>query len=219
MSSVREKIRTGVEVLICVEGQDEEKFIGKFLTVKNANKDIYEIKCVGGSKQFHEILPRLSIQQNFQNIKTLAIVRDAEESFAGTVESIRGTLKKCGLPSPETHGVFTQNDAEISVGFFIMPGGQRNGMLENLCLDWFQQEHPLLMNCLESYHKCIEPKLKKPIPNIHKAKALMMLATTPDNATHLGLAAEQNFFNFDSPIWQELSGFFTQVDSLFKEHK
>ncbi len=206
--SARETIKSGATVLVCVEGQDEEKFIGKLLAAKGANEDIYEIKCVGGSKQFHEKLPRLTKQQHFQNIKTLAIIRDAEKSFAGTVRSIQGTLKQCGLPVPSAHGVFTQSANKISVGFFIMPGGQRNGMLEDLCLEWLKNDRPELWKCLEGYHSCIESKAQPPITNLPKARALMMLAATPDNANSLGIAAQQGFFDFASPVWQALHDFF-----------
>lgn len=213
-----EGIKLSAEVLICVEGQDEENFVAKFLEDRLTDENLYDIKCVGGSEQFHKKMPGLVKFEKFQDITTLAIIRDAETSCPNTIASLCGTLQICGLTVPPGHaqfssGIINPQFPNLSrVGFFIMPGSQGAGMLENLCLDWFKQQYPAVWASLDQYYRDIQSHIGastiEPIANIHKAKALMMLATSSKNSNSLGIAAKNGFFNFSSAVWQDLHVFF-----------
>lgn len=197
------EIENGKRALICVEGKDEVNFIGSFLATygNNAEKDGYQIIEVGGRNNFASLFPTIKDDDNIGGIKLLLIVRDAETEYEETVQSMEGVVDKSELRTPDR-----------AVDYYIMPGGGRNGMLEDLCLDWYASDRPHAKACLDDYEVALRgcPDLPQKPNNLSKARALMMLATSYDSANSLGVAAIQGFFSFESKFWEGLHGFFVQ---------
>lgn len=219
------RIKDGSTTLICVEGKDEENFIETFLIKHSADKSLYDIKDVGGSCRFKDKFPVLCKDPNFFKIKCLLIIRDAETSFKATWDSVGGILHQNHLPKPSTHGECTKGIAhltgkELTVGCYVMPGVEQDGMLEDLCLEWYGQANPQAMDCLRKYEACLwktvgSETTERP-ENLQKARSLMMLATTPNNAPSLGVAAKQGFFDFSSSVWQPLRYFLSSAGLISK---
>ena len=191
--------------ILAVEGSDEENFFGALL--KHINIADCDIRKVGGKDQFKDKLPALKISRGFLNadgtpfVTHLAIIRDENGDDAFT--SVVNILKKEGFTPPKKHGLHSNGNPKI--GIFIMPGTTIKGtMLEDLCLESVK-DHPS-MKCVNEFASCVCGLETRP-KSLSKAKAQTFLATQPDIVNSVGLGAQKNYWDFDSPTLDELKKF------------
>lgn len=196
--------------ILAVEGLDEENFFDALL--KHINIADCDIRRVGGKDQFKNKLPALKISRGFFNadgtpfVTHLAIIRDKNGDEAFT--SVVNILKKEGFDPPKKHGLHSTGNPKI--GIFIMPGTTVKGaMLEDLYLKSVES-HPA-MKCVNEFASCasaLEPRPK----SLSKAKAQTFLATQPDFVNSVGVGAQKNYWDFDSPALDELKQFLSHLE-------
>jgi len=191
--------------LLAVEGTDEVIFFGELFKYMGM-ADMVDLREVGGKDQFKIKMPVLQKTTGFTDLETIVVVRDADESHEGALESIKGVLKKMGLQAPGKAGEFSRGTPRV--GVFIMPDNANNGMLENLCLDTAADEEA--MRCVDQLVHCAQ-KLKKPPKNIYKARVQAFLAIMPEIANSVGRGAQKGYWNFDSVKLQPLIEFINQL--------
>ena len=87
----------------------------------------------------------------------------------------------------------------------ILPGDGHPGCLESLCLraihDWPG------FNCLDEYFRCLHQAavtLPTGTAGMDKARAYAYLATQPKAQSRVGLAAQQNVWDLNSPAFEPL---------------
>ncbi len=194
-------VKINYKTLLAVEGQDEARVLKKYLEFLKIT-DV-QIENVGGKDKFPLALPTV-IEAAKENLETLAIIRDAEVSQEDTLKSIQSLLKKLNLPCPDKPGVFVSG--RLNVGFFILPGFQQSGMLEDLFLKSLE-EHPA-MSCVNSFFSCVDSLSEKP-SNLSKSKTLAFLSTQKKFVNKLGEAAEQGIWDnsFVHPSFLNLKSF------------
>jgi hypothetical protein len=200
--------------VIAVEGDDEKHFFGKLL--RHIEVGSFDIRCVGGKNQFKNKLPALVKTSGFfradgsPSIEHLAIVRDKDQDDA--FKSIANIVAKAGLTPPDKHGGFSK--AKPKVGIFIMPGDTVDGtMLEDLCLRTVDGHRA--MDCVREFASCVA-ELPDPPKNMSKArvqafKAYLFLAAQSEVADCVGLGAQRDYWNLDSPVLSELKDFLLQM--------
>ena len=197
------------EKLLLVEGKDEEVFFKVFLEKKNI-KDI-QIRSSGGKQQFQKLFPAIKKASGFDKVISLAIIHDADTDAERAFQSICSVLKNNGMETPDRISSFVSNSPKI--GVFIIPDGKNEGKLESLCLSTVKSED--LIECIDSFMKCIEKNLKDSdykIPkNIHKAKCRAFLSAMEADTPSLGIAAEKGYWNFDSEKLKPLLDFLKQL--------
>lgn len=194
--------------IIAVEGRDDANFFNALLRhIKITDVDIRE---VGGKAQFKDKLPALFRTPGFSDVYIFAVIRDADQDANSAFESIRNLLKKEGFAPPAKINMFSDNSPKV--GIFIMPGNSEKGMLEDLCLKTVA-DNPA-MTCVKPFmDSCL--KLKTPPGNLAKASAQAFLAAMPEIVNSVGVGAEKGYWNFDSPILDELKNFLLK----FKERQ
>ncbi len=208
------KITITSNQLLAVEGKDEFYFFKKLLLFK----DIQDIQVIdiGGKEQFRAKLPFLRNTEGFSDVRAIGFIRDAEENNANSAfESICGTLKKNSLPVPKSINTVNKSfigKVQFKTGVFIMPNNIDNGMLEDLCLKSIEQED--VFECVEKYIDCLRSLNKEKI-NYSKAKVLTYLASKKPIVNTLGLAAQKEYWNFDSSCFNEVKAF---LDGLFLDN-
>lgn len=188
------------EKLLAVEGADEVNFFKVLL--KHIGIEDVDIRDVAGKEQYKEKLPILIRTSGFEKVKILGITRDADRNAEGAYESLVNTLKDIGLSVPETVNFFTEGKPRV--GIYILPGNNRNGELETLCLETVE-DNPA-MECVDKFIECAK-KLKDKPKNIHKAQSQAFLAAMPKIANSIGLGAQKNYWDFDSDVLDELKKF------------
>lgn len=187
--------------LIVVEGKDDTKFFVKLLDEINITD--FFVWGIDGKDNFNNDLPLLSKLPGFSNLTHFVVIRDNDTDDAFT--SVRNIIcRKIGFPNaPSTHGEFTSGTPQI--GVFIMPGEAVEGnAIEDLCLKTV--EKCSAMKCVNEFISCLSALKDKP-KNMSKAKVQAFLASQPEIANSIGQGASKNYWNFNSPILDELKDF------------
>ena len=178
MASQRQKpepiIRT---VQLLVEGRDPLNFF-EALCKHLPLSDQLQIRSFGGIKELRGFLPAFVKMADFSSVKSIAIIRDAEDSAEDAFRSVQASLKKAKLVVPEEPGKYVIHP-QPAVGVLILPGQNRPGMLETLLCETFidvPERH-----CVASFFNCVGERcadLPGPKP-VDKARACAFLATKP----------------------------------------
>jgi hypothetical protein len=187
--------------LIAVEGKDDVGFFVKLLDEIGVTN--FFVWGIDGKGNFNRDLPLLSKVPGFASLTHFAVIRDGDtdEAFA----SVRSILcQKMGFQNvPSTHGEFAIGTPKI--GIFIMPGKSVKGnTLEDLCLGTVE-EHPS-MQCVNEFVSCISALKDRP-KNMSKTKVQVFLASQPEIVNSIGLGASKNYWDFTSPVLDELKTF------------
>lgn len=200
--------------VLAVEGKDEINFFDALLRMMSIT-DV-NIREVGGKKQFPKKFPTLLKTRGFYlpdgspYVTHVAIIRDKDEDNA--FQSIANIIKATGLEPPARPSSFS--NGKPKVGIFIMPGATIEGtMLEDLCLETVKEQPA--MKCVEEFSSCVS-ELKSPPKNISKAKAQVFkaqvfLAAQPVIVNSVGLGAQKEYWNFESPCLVELKAFLSHL--------
>jgi hypothetical protein len=193
-----DKIRKN-KVLI-VEGADECNFFKVLLSLMNIT-DV-EIQDMGGIRQFNINMSALVSARGFDDVHTIAIVRDAENNPQGAFSSVCDCMSELGYTVPRVVETFTNENPRI--GVYITPGNSSNGMLEDLCLSTVS-DHPIMSDLDEFMDKVM---MLNPCPNNpSKAKNQIFLASMPEIVCNAGLGARKKYWNFESSTLDNLKTF------------
>ena len=203
------------EILLLVEGKDARNF---FDTLRE-HLELADVRVrdFGGVGQLRPYLAGLVSTPGFRNVRRLGIVRDAEtpDDPAGTAErafqSMRSALDNAGLPVPARPAQFTDPDAGgPAVAVLILPGGDREGMLETLLCETFAGT--TVDRCIADFFRCV----KRSDESIHrpdKARAHAYLATKPDPHVSVGVAARKGYWDLDHAALDGVRGFLTSLEA------
>ena len=193
------------KVQILVEGRDLKGFcegLVHHLALKNL-----QIQDFGGIDQLETFLPALIKMPDFSSVTSVGIVRDAEKNAASAFASVRGCLKHAGLPVPGTVGQRAGIHPAVTV--MVLPGNNRDGMLETLLCETFANED--VHTCIDSFFECVEKLQGKPVHRPEKARARAYLATKHDPHLSVGVAAKRGYWNLDHPVLQPLCVFLRNI--------
>ena len=200
--------------ILLVEGKDEVLFFEAFLKhLKIENAQIIEV-C--GKNNFKNAFPAFLNMDGFSEVVSYAIVRDADNNADSTFTSIIDLLKRNNQPVPKKHeGIIGSNG--VKVGIYIVPGDDKPGMLESLCLDSVSK-HPII-ECVNTYISCLESMIDKDCienketkkycfpGNLPKAKMHAFLAGQNKFVPGLGIAARKGYFDLNAQCFKKLRDF------------
>lgn len=197
--------------LLLVEGKDEINFFKALC--KYLNIDDIQIIETGGKEKLKSELPAVLLMRNFENVESVAVIQDADNSLDSAVDSIKYLLSKHKLPVPEGHTSFKTNSG-MKCGIFIMPGNRESGMLENLVLDTVDGH--LVKIESDKYIDALRIKLTadgtlKFPKNEHKARLHAYLAGMEKHVSSLGLATQKGYFNLDSDHLNDIKAFLQSI--------
>ncbi len=157
------------ERLLLVEGKTPFAFFGAILKHLNLS-DVIDIRNFGGVSEFRKYTSGLRIAADFRRVvKTIGVIRDAEDSYEGAIHSVQAAVKDAKLDEGHTWK------------YFILPDNSSPGMLETLCWQSIQDQKKL--NCVNGFLECCEKSGAVTWPkghHSHKARIQTYLATFPD---------------------------------------
>lgn len=142
------QIRLPIQLL--VEGNDQRNFFE--VLVKHLSLRDIQIHDFGGVTELGGFLRAFVDMPNFSAVRSIGIVRDAERSATGALQSIQSSLANAGLPVPNNPA--GRASAAPAVTTLILPGGNRHGMLETLLSDSFANSP--VEHCIDDFFDCVE---------------------------------------------------------------
>ncbi|EJE4688968.1 hypothetical protein AWI38_001338 [Vibrio parahaemolyticus] len=189
-----------------VEGDDELSFFKTFCA-KKALPEFEYIK-VDGKSQIKTQLRLLLNSRDVDEIDTIIIIQDADDSHVNTMQSIKATFQNLKLPVPDDPLTFKEKDA-LKVGFYIMPGTGEAGMLEDLLLQSVA-DSPVKKEAEAYIEKLVQLATNGDIPaprNLPKARLHAYLSGLERHKKNIGLATKAGCFDLDSDALEPLRGF------------
>lgn len=197
--------------LLLVEGRDETKFFEALLN-RNPTLSVIqnEIQIVetGGVDKFRHEIPAMKSRTGFEQVESIAIIRDSDGSHEGAFDSVCSILSNNALPRPSSQLEYTTSP--IRIGIFIMPGNEEGTMLEDLCLRT-QELHPIMSLTNRHIEELeINEGLETP-RNLSKAKTLVFLASMPKIVNTLGLGAQKGYWDLEHECLHPLVSFLEEL--------
>lgn len=189
--------------LMIVEGQDEFRFFNAFFKYHNIS-DI-QIIDIGGKTQFKNRIRAVVISQYFHQVKSIGIVRDADDNPQGAFQSICHSLKSAGLNAPTAPMTITDSKPRVAV--YICPSQNKKGAIENIILNSVKKLP--VMECVNSFIDCLlnnKTDLNPP-HNIEKAKVQAFLSSKGEGGIQVGLASEKGYFPLGDPAFNDIKKF------------
>lgn len=192
---------------LLVEGREEELFFEaliKYLGLQNI-----QIMPFGGKKNLRPFLKALVMSPGFSEVISLGVVRDANRDPHGAFQSVHDALHAASLPVPNCP--LTPFGERPRVAVLILPGSDRGGALEDLCLDAVAQDPS--MRCVERYFKCLEQEGLSLPDNISKAKVQVFLASRHKAGLRLGEAAQAGYWPWEAEAFGNVKDFLQRIFS------
>ena len=179
------------DVQLLVEGNDERNFFEAFVRHLGLAAAV-QIQVFDGKDQLREFLPALAGATGFRDVKSVGIVRDADDSAGAAFQSVRNWLTIAELPAPDRPEERAGERPSVSV--LILPGSGDNGMLETLLCRTFAGT--AVDRCIDGFLRCVEES-GRPIHRPDKARARAYMATTHDPHVSVGVAAQKSHWSID----------------------
>jgi len=190
--------------LLLVEGQDDHRFFSRLRASADITEDQLDIVPYDGKSnvsRFIRDLPHM-VPGFSENVRSLGIVRDADDDPENAFKGVRDALSRAGLPTPARPGEFVGDP--LKVGVLILPNPELPGMLEDLCLAAVEDDPA--MGCINEYLDCLG-STDVPIKNPAKARFYAFLASRKKPELKLGEATDAGYIPLDSPVFDTAKQF------------
>lgn len=188
--------------VLLVEGKDDQHVIFALCEKLNVTKSFEVVDCKG----IDNLIETLPVRFKQSDFDTIGIVVDADTDIKARWDSIKGLLAKQGLnvlDDLEEDGLILKEENKITVGVWIMPNNQTNGILEDFISFFVPEKDPLLPLAKTTLETIENQQLRLYSPNYH-SKSLIhtWLAWQKDPGTPMGLAITKKFLSADMAICQ-----------------
>lgn len=192
------------EVLLLVEGR---AMVGFFLGLLDhlGVPGTVDIRDYGGKDELRAYVRTIALAEGFGDVKSVGLVRDAEDDPRGALQSMKGALKNAGLAVPRTVGQIASGCPATAV--FVLPDAKSPGMLESLCWRAIVERMRAGVACIEEFLACVEKETGARLPNADKSRVYAYLSTRKKPDELLGQAARARDFPWDSEEFNALKTF------------
>ncbi|MBI1924856.1 hypothetical protein HYR99_11485 [Candidatus Poribacteria bacterium] len=191
--------------LLLVEGPDDLRFFKALL--RHLDLQDIEVGIYDGKDNLRPFLKALPAIPEFAIVKSLGIIRDADDKATTTFQSVHDALLNANLPAPDAPLVLQPGQPQVAV--MIMPPSANEGMLEHLCLSAARDDPA--MPCVDSYFQCIKAQTGNLPPNMAKAKVHAFLASKEKSYLRIGEAAEKGYWYWDNLVYDPVKRFINQL--------
>jgi hypothetical protein len=201
-------------VILACEGADDEAFLHRMLDHLRITG--VDIRKFDGKPQLPTFLLGLRDSTEFEAVRCVGIVRDADMRAASALQSVTDRLRQLRLPVPRLAGGLSTGNCEIdglvrTFGVFIMPDGRSPGELEDLCLAAI--ENDLALTCAQEFLDCVHARTGTVCPEKDTSKARLnaWLASRTDPTLRMGHAVASRDIPPDSRVFDPIRAFLTQL--------
>lgn len=191
--------------LLIGEGVEEVHFFNAWLA--HLNIDDMQVEQYGGKNGLSSYLKTLRVRPGFSALVGLGITRDADHAADRAFQSVCSMLNHAGLNVPGVPGVPAGTNPRVSV--LILPDGQNDGMLEDLCLSAIRTDPDF--HCIDDFFACVQRTAGRHPGNMAKARMHAWLSSLAEPALRLGEAARRGFFTWDNPVFLPVKTFLSNL--------
>jgi len=202
-----EPIKIETPTLLVVEGDEDKAFFEAF--VRYLRLENIQIMPIGGKTQLRRNLKLLVKSPGFFEVRSLGIIRDADENPDAAFQSVRDALRNAGLPAPERPLSPTSLSPKVTV--MILPNEYESGRLETLCLKAVK-DNPAMI-CVDEYFQCLQRRSLTLPKNMDKAKIHVFLASKEEPDKRLGEAAQAGYWPWEAEAFDQVKTFLRQLCS------
>ena len=193
--------------LLLVEGTDDYWFFRRIMERREREgrkSEGIQVVPYGGKDNFGNFLASTLIPRLISSdlVEAIGVTRDADMDYTRAFQSISGSLRTVGLPSPSLPLTFEpgmfDGDA-IQVVAYIMPDNASPGELETLCLQ--AVSNSTVIPCVDRFHECLV-SIGHSSGEAYKTRLGAFLSANPNNPNLLiGQAIEAGVIPWDSPAF------------------
>ena len=201
-----EEIKSAIQLL--VEGNDPRNFFEAF--VEHLSLANIQIQNFGGVYELSGFLRALVNAPDFQTVQSIGIVRDAETSAERAFQSVQSSLERAELPMPDSPAERTDTSPAVTV--LILPGDNRQGMLETLLCESFADDP--VEGCIDDFFKCVESLPDVSIERSDKARAHAYLTTKPNPHFSVGVAAKNDYWDLNHSVFSNVRDFLQTIAAI-----
>ncbi len=201
----RQKLSLHSDRLVLVEGRDEVNLFHALIQ-RRIPELATEIQVVdaGGKDRFPEKLRAIQVAaQTRTALRSIGIVRDADDNPGGAFQSVCDHLCNAGLSPPEHHAGFS--GGEPAIGVFIVPDGVQPGAIETLCRRSIKGSETA--QCVEQYLGCLDRHGALKSASRDKSFTHACLAAARDPVSRVGEGARQGAWDLESRAFDQLVTF------------
>lgn len=195
---------------LLVEGNDDMHVIMALCQKFSINENFEIIDCKGINKLFSQIPIRLK-QSGFE---TLGIIIDADTEIRKRWTALQDMFSKQQIILPDeipSDGLILKTN-NITIGIWIMPNNNLNGMLEDFISFLIPKDDNLLLIANQTLEAIEKKELNKYISS-HKSKALIhsWLSWQEAPGTPMGLAVTKKFLTTEDENCNKLITWLTKI--------
>lgn len=192
--------------LLVVEGKEDELFFTEL--AKHLGLAHLQVMEIGGKTRLRARLKALFPEnRDDEQVVSLGVIRDADDSPEGAFDSVKGALDAAGLAVPDTTSLPTGRNPRVSV--MILPAPGQKGKLEDLCLRSVMGT--CSMTCVEGHFERLKNQCELVPKDISKAKVEVYLGSQETPDLRLGHAAAKGYWPFDHHAFDRLRCFLGQI--------
>lgn len=199
--------------LLLVEGKDDKHFFCNIAEKMRAIENL-QAEPLEGKSKLKDKISAFKNERGFETVvKRIGIVRDSDLDD-DPFRSVCDALKEAGLTAPEEQLQLSNGTPQVVV--FILPGGDKPGNLEDLCLESVEDQDA--MQCIDEYFRCLEARCNKDVlpPDNKRSKAKLhaYLAAGAEPGKPIGIAVKKDYLAWDSAAFEKVRNF---IEMLTKE--
>lgn len=191
------------DYLILCEGVDAKMFLINYLNCSELKihpgfADEIQVMDFGGIDQLSSYLEILKKMANFNRVKNILIVRDAETNAVAAINSIRSSLAKNNLSVPPASNMWESGTPNVSYTLFPAFDSQTSGTLEDLCLSIIcEPGWEYLNNDIDRFIANLKEQRERKFPHEFKSKLHTYFSITDSFVSmKIGEAAKAGAFDW-----------------------
>lgn len=143
--------------LVLCEGK-EDRLVMEMVAQHAGLKGKLAFQDYGGESKLREYLATLKVSPEFRRgeFSRILVTRDADADFAQAWASLRGSIQAVFSSEPVTPGAWISTESGSQISAWVIPGPDKAGMIETLCLEAARTRSPSDFGCLDSLMTCLE---------------------------------------------------------------
>ena len=194
------RIREKFNKKLLVEGNDDQHVIWALCEQFKINETFDVIDCEGIDK----LLEQIPVRFKQSSVDTIGIIIDADSNLLLRWNRLKQLLRAQGFNIPEDlpkNGLIVLVVGQISIGIWIIPDNNVNGMLEDF-LSFLVPSDDNFLPIVNEHVSNIEKQGLNTYALIHKPKAVIhpWLAVQEDPGTPIGLSITKRYLSTDDDV-------------------